>query len=145
MITISKSPHHSRNTDHIIERRECDLEYDLRTTDWILKLVHEDAVYAQNLYAALCNNSFKKLITDDTPENILNVLKGNIKPWSCSWRYAGGIIADMRQQGDYMDYYCSGIVDDVNDVTSVPEGTVILQIRDHLKKLGWTVLEDDSN
>ena len=76
------------------------LEYDLLTTDWILEKVRGDDVYAQNLYAAMCNNDFQKL-------EVLPVLKD--QRWSCSWRYAGGIVADMQQHGDYIDWYCSGI------------------------------------
>jgi hypothetical protein len=76
------------------------LEYDLRSTDWILEKVRGDDVYAQNLYAAMCNNDFTK-------REMWPILKD--QRWSCSWRYAGGIIADMQEKGDYIDWYCSGI------------------------------------
>ena len=36
------------------------MEYDLRSTEWILEKVRGDDVYAQNLYAAMCNNDFTK-------------------------------------------------------------------------------------
>ena len=36
------------------------LEYDLRSTEWILEKARGDEIYAQNLYAALCNNDFTK-------------------------------------------------------------------------------------
>jgi len=42
------------------EWQKHNLEFDLRTTDWILAKVRESRVYAQNLYAALCNNPFQK-------------------------------------------------------------------------------------
>jgi hypothetical protein len=87
------------------EFKEYNLEYDLRTSDYIVEKCKED-YYAQNLYAALCNNDFVKndvwpLLTD--------------KRWSCSWRYAGGIIAHIKQEGDYIEWYCSGIRNDMSD------------------------------
>lgn len=126
------------------------LEYDLRTTDWILEKVRTSNVYAQNLYAALCNNDFQRLDT-------WQILKD--ETWSCSWRYAGGIIADMRQQGDYIDWYCSGIQNHVTDQAYmdmtqeekahydtvrgyVSEGVATEEIVDDLKLLGWTVLDE---
>jgi len=36
------------------------MQYDLRSTDWILAKVRESDSYAQNLYAAICNNDFCK-------------------------------------------------------------------------------------
>ena len=128
------------------------LEFDLRTTDWILAKVRESRVYAQNLYAALCNNDFQK-------QDVWTILKDQI--WSCSWRYAGGIVADMQGQGDYIDWYCSGIRDTIpmeqsewNMLTPeqqmshkegqahVGEGTVTDEIRDDLARLGWSVIPE---
>ena len=74
---------------------ENNLEWDLRTTSWILKKV-QDRRYAQNLYAAMCNMRWQRL-------DVMPILKDEF--WSCSWRYAGGIVADMREEGDYMDWY----------------------------------------
>jgi hypothetical protein len=135
--------------------RENNMEYDLRTTDWILEKVRNDEAYAQNLYAAMCNNEFQK-------NDFLPRLKG--ETWSCSWRYAGGIISDMREQGDYIDWYCSGIRhgDDLDDdafqqltkeqqehhIVSkqfVGEGCVTEKIETDLKKLGWYVIKDNEN
>ena len=101
------------------EWQKNNLEYDLRTTDWILEKVRSSVIYAQHLYAALCNNDFIK-------NDVFEILKEN--DWGCSWRYAGGILADMRQEGDYMDWYCSG-----------NEGEVTDEIREDLLKLGWLV------
>lgn len=126
------------------EWKKNNLEYDLRSTDWILEKVRADETYSQNLYAALCNNEFQKL-------DVIPILKE--EKWSCSWRYAGGIIADMREQGDYIDWYCSGIRNDGDDGESidtgyiqrkyVSESVVTDEIRDDLKKLGWIVVTDD--
>ena len=55
------------------------LEFDLRTTEWILERVRNSDIYAQNLYAALCNNEFQRT-------EIMPILKDEF--WSCSWRYA---------------------------------------------------------
>lgn len=111
------------------------MEYDLLTTHWILEKVRNDQVYAQNLYAAMCNTDFVK-------NDVWPILSD--KRWSCSWRYAGGIIADMRQEGDYIDWYCSGIRD--KDGTEkdkfVGEGYVTDEIRTDLLKLGWIVVDD---
>lgn len=115
------------------EARKNSLEYDLLTTAWILEKVRNSEVYAQNLYAAMCNQDFQRL-------DVLPILKE--QRWSCSWRYAGGIIADMRQEGDYIDWYCSGIRDSY-DGGYVGEGCVTDEIREDLKTLGWIVLDSD--
>ena len=78
------------------------MELDLRTTSWILQKVRESDVYAQYLYAAMCNNEFE--LIEDT----------SIK-WSCSWRYSGEIISDIQYKGCYIDWYCSGIINDISD------------------------------
>jgi hypothetical protein len=113
------------------ESRKDNMEYDLLTTDWILEKVRASEVYAQNLYAAMCNNDFIK-------REMWPMLKE--QTWSCSWRYAGGIIADMRQQGDYIDWYCSGIRDNYNG-GYVPEMTVTEEIELDLYNLGWIVVK----
>ena len=127
------------------ETHKNNLEYDLLTTDWILAKVRNSEVYSQNLYAALCNNDFQK-------RDLWPILKEEI--WSCSWRYAGGIIADMREEGDYIDWYCSGIRgplmdDEVNGENFISKGyvsesVVTDEIRDDLFKLGWLVIDDNN-
>lgn len=115
-------------------------------TEWILKKVRANNYYAQNLYAAMCNMRWQKL-------DIIPILKDEY--WSCSWRSAGGKIAEILQHGDYMDWYCSGmgglqVFDDESpeDVEAqfqlkryVPEGTVTEEIREDLKLLGWVASE----
>ena len=118
-----------------------DLEYDLRTTDWILEKVRTRDDYAQNLYAAMCNMRWQS-------REFWQELKGDT--WSCSWRSSGGIIANMRQEGDYIDWYCSGMGglnreynDDETDAEwqartgYVPEGVVTEEIELDLNRLGW--------
>jgi len=114
------------------------MEYDLLTTDWILEKVRSSDTYAQNLYAAMCNNDFQKL-------EVMPILKE--ETWSASWRYAGGIIADMQEKGDYIDWYCSGIGDGLGNGDSdgtknyVSESVVTDEIRADLKRLGWIVVD----
>ena len=128
------------------------MEYDLRSAEWIIDKVKGDEVYAQHLYAAMCNNNFTK-------NGVWPILTE--KRWSASWRSAGGIIADMREEGDYIDWYCSGIRD-ANDLTDeqfsqltkdqqeayikgksfVSESVVTDEIRADLLKLGWIVIDD---
>lgn len=135
-----------------IEWQKNNLEYDLRSTDWILEKVRKSDAYAQNLYACLCNNDFRK-------NEVLPILKE--ETWSCSWRYAGGIIADMLEKGDYIDWYCSGITKNLPDEdynllnkedqerylfvknNYVGEGVVTDEIKNDLMKLGWIVLSDN--
>lgn len=118
------------------------LEYDLRSTAWILEKVRTWDTYAQNLYAALCNNVFQRL---DTWPILTD------QHWRCSWRYAGGIIADMRESGDYIDWYCSGIREigetqepDAHGRVSEPESVVTDEVRADLKDLGWAVIDSSS-
>ena len=105
------------------------MEYDLRSTDWICNKVKSNDSYAQNLYASICNNDFIKL-------DVIPILKE--ETWGASWRHSGGIIADMREEGDYIDWYCSGIRNgDDPDNGYVPEGMITEEIREDLKQLGW--------
>ncbi len=137
------------------EWRKDNMEYDLRSTQWIIDKVKADDVYAQHLYAAMCNNDFIKndvwpILTDKT--------------WSCSWRSAGGIVANIQEKGDYIDWYCSGIRDitDMDDdqfrqltkeqqeaylqsKAYVSESVVTDEIRQDLFKLGWLVKEDNTD
>jgi hypothetical protein len=114
------------NTDY-------NLEEDIRACAWMLKKVQDSETYAQNLYAAMCNNVFQR-------NEVWPRLRDEY--WSCSWRSAGGIIAELRGQGDYIDWYCSGIFG-VGEADSfqgyVSESTVTDEIRQDLFAIGWTV------
>jgi hypothetical protein len=127
------------------------LEHDLMASPMMLDKVRKSAVYAQHLYAAMCNQEFVK-------NEVWSQLKG--ETWSCSWRYAGGIIADMRGEGDYLDWYCSGIKgpgltdEEYNQLSGpdqelyietrkyVGEGYVTDEICEDLLVLGWCVIPD---
>ncbi len=78
--------------------------------------------------------------------------------WSASWRHAGGIVADMREQGDSIDWYCSGIGGMMGGGSEsspaieaallarkkyVPESTITDEIRADLFQLGWIPKEWD--
>lgn len=127
------------------------MEYDLRGTEWILEKVRASESYAQNLYAAICNNDFVRaemwpLLRMDPDRDL----------WHCSWRSAGGIVANMREQGDYIDWYCSGIGglnreyegNETNEQWQsrtgyVSESVVTEEIEKDLYKLGWVVVKYD--
>jgi hypothetical protein len=137
------------------EWRIDNLEYDLRTSPLIIEKASRKS-YAQNLYAALCNNEFIK-------NDVWPILTD--KRWGCSWRYAGGIIADIRQEGDYIDWYCSGIRNSTEDLVEDPdkvltpeqqayrdeialyvgESFVTDEIKQDLLTLGWIVAGPDQS
>lgn len=99
-----------------------------------------DGGFAQALYAAMCNRQWRR--ADGTGER-----------WACSWRGAGGIVAELRGRGEiYVDWYCSGISDvDLEPADApppaaerpVPEGTVRDDVRDLLGRLGWRPVTDE--
>ena len=131
------------------EWRKDNLEYDLRSSP-IIQEKCKDNGYAQNLYAALCNNEFRK-------NEVVPILTE--QAWSCTWRYSGGIVADILEKGDYIDWYGSGISDRIDITESdfaqmnqqqqvyyaesmkyVPEGRVTEEIKQDLFNLGWIVV-----
>jgi hypothetical protein len=109
-----------RDADHRDE--ECQvkvatpsLERDLGLSQRIRELVRSD-VFATLLYGALCNTVWRHVAT------------GTI--WHCSWRHAGSIVAMLRCEGDYTDWYCS-----------MGEGLVDEQVMAELNALGWELAE----
>lgn len=117
------------------EWQKNNLEYDLRSSEYIVEKCKNRA-YAQNIYAALCNNEFQR-------NDVMPILKD--ETWTCSWRYAGGIVADLCEEGDYMDWYCSGIRHDDGDLTNnyVPESVVTDEVKEDLFKLGWLIVNPE--
>jgi hypothetical protein len=97
-----------------------DLDLDLMRSEYIVNKCSND-IYAQNLYAALCNNTFFK----------------EAQKWTCSWRMSGGIVANLRGYGEgYLDWYCSGMI---KQSKFMIEGCVSDEIRKDLLELGWTI------
>ena len=123
------------------EWQKNNMEYDLRSSEWMCANARASDIYAQNLYAAMCNNDFQKL-------DVMPILKE--ETWSCSWRHSGGVIADMLGKGDYIDWYCSGIGNDDSGYgldhrpakSYVLEGCITDEIRNDLQRLGWVVVPD---
>jgi hypothetical protein len=122
------------------------MEYDLRSSKELCDKAKASDVYSQNLYAAMCNMTWQS-------REFWQEMKGEV--WSCSWRHSGGIIADMREEGDYIDWYCSGIgnsedgygLDHRRANGYVPEGVVTEEIELDLNRLGWRPVpyNDDDN
>jgi hypothetical protein len=99
--------------------------------------VRTDDMYAQNLYAAMCNQEWQY-------QDVWTVLTD--RTWSCSWRSAGAIVADIRGEGDYMDWYCSGSLGNPDNHGHTPrcyvdEGVVTDEIRWDLAQIGWHPVE----
>jgi hypothetical protein len=98
------------------------MEQDIFDAEWLRQKLRTSDEYAQEFYAALCNNVFHKQGED--PDAL----------YSFSWRQAGSVVADVRRKGDYLDWYCSGVAP-----TNVNEGDVTVDVAEDLKKLGWDV------
>jgi len=116
-----------RALDALDDARESDLSCDLRRCEWIVGKCKSSKSYSQNLYAALCNNSF---------------IKNSIE-WSCSWRSSGGLVSNLREEGDYIDWYCSGIPADWNLLVKdgyVGEGVATKEVLSDLESLGWSLV-----
>jgi hypothetical protein len=91
--------------------------------------IRTNDIYAQNMYAALCNNDFVR-------NEPFEILKEQV--YSVSWRTAGRIIAEIRGGTEYyLDWYCSGMA---NNQDFVSEGTVTTEIKQDLLTINWIVL-----
>ena len=87
-----------------------------------IKLLFEDNIkkddnFCKELWGALAN---VKWINKDG------------KIFECSFRYAGGLIADIRESGSYMDWYCSYEYATISDY-----------IAKQLSSLGWKYEVED--
>lgn len=85
---------------------------DLLQSDRLRGLVRGSALFAELLYAALCNTTWTRAADG--------------KEGSVSWRRAGRLVATLRGEGDYTDWYCAG-----------GEGTVDEVVLAELRALGW--------
>lgn len=92
-----------------------DLERDLVRSDRVRHLVRSE-LFAPLLYGALCNTLWRHRTAG--------------AEWRCSWRHAGGIVADLRGQGCYTDWYCS-----------MGEGLIDEQVLAEIGALGWELVE----
>ncbi len=116
----------------LMPRRVYNLERDLRGTDWMITKIRTKEIYAQNLYAALCNNEY-------APKDVWGILK-NIH-WDCSWRYAASLIAEIREDESYLDWYCSGTGFQGVDFTGfVEESYVTPEIESDFDQIGWLLV-----
>lgn len=110
-------------------RKVFNLERDIRSTDWIVSKVRDQEIYAQNLYAALCNNEY-------VPQDVWGILK-NIH-WDCTWRYAASLVAEIREDDSYIDWYCSGTGFQGTDFTGfVEESYVTEEVEYDFNQIGW--------
>jgi hypothetical protein len=132
-------------------RSSNDLVQDIWRDDEILNKIRTRDDYAQNLYAAFCNMQW-------CPRQLVPALRqdGEKDLWSCSWRGAGGLIADWQGKGDYMNWYCSGMgglaTYDEKEGDEymarqkyVPEGVVTDEVERDLNRLGWFPVPWDDN
>jgi hypothetical protein len=113
----------------LMPRRVYNLERDIRGADWVIDKIRHREIYAQNLYAALCNNQY-------TPQDVWGILTDIY--WDCTWRYAADIVADIREDRSYLDWYCSGTGFIGIDLTGfVEESYVTPEIESDLNSIGW--------
>ena len=76
--------------------------------------MQKSLAFATDVYRALSNMRWKRIGSSH-------------EIFACSWRYAGGIVAETRDKGEtYMDFYCSG-----------GEGTVSEHINKMFNEWGW--------
>ena len=110
-------------------RKVFNLERDIRKTEWIVTKVRGREIYAQNLYAALCNNSY-------VPKDVWGILK-NIT-WDCNWRYAADLVSEIREDESYIDWYCSGTGFQGMDFAGfVEESYVTEEVEYDFNEIGW--------
>ena len=105
-----------------VEVGDRSLELELYQSTYLVDRCNQDPEgFGQQLYAALCNATW--------------IHKDTGLEYSCSWRYAGGIVSTMAySMDDYMRYYSSG-----------NEGTVTDEILTELDKLGWEPKEETND
>ena len=113
-------------------RQVFNLERDIRGTEWVLRKVRDQEIYAQNLYAALCNNNF-------APKDMWAILKN--LTWNCTWRYAADLVADIRDDNSYINWYCSGTGFKGTDFCGfVEESYVTDEVIADFDSIGWLLV-----
>jgi len=106
---------------------DTDLIARVKTSSFLGRFI--DDYFAQNFYAAICNNEYK---VDDS-----DVIA------SYSWRSSGGIVAEIRSlvnilNEDCMNWYCSGI-SIFHDKGYVEEGSLTEEIEGCLIQIGLDI------
>lgn len=90
------------------------LERDLGASARIRSVVRSQ-LFAGLLYGALCNTDWRHRAS------------GTV--WSCGWRSAGAIVASLRAEESYIDWYCWG-----------GEGAVDERVLAEIEALGWALI-----
>ena len=75
---------------------------------------------------------FAMLLYGAPLQHDLGDMLGTKAEWSCSWRLSGDIVATLRAEGNYMDWYCSGGEDFVDE-----------QVLAEIRGLGWKLMAPD--
>lgn len=101
------------DADHISKKPN--LFRDIIDSQTIKNKMRASKDYCKRFYAAMCNTDVYKT--------------GESGEYGYSWRSAGGLIADILGEGDYLDWYCSG-----------NEGYVDDEIADDLNEIGWVAI-----
>ena len=99
----------------VVPRLTPDLERDMLGCDRMRRLACDSDLFAGLLYATLCNTEWRHVATGQT--------------WSQSWRSNGGTVASLRGGESYLDWYCWGREDTVDE-----------QVLAELRRLGWELV-----
>jgi hypothetical protein len=115
----------SATSDFFMLHAKYSMENDILAADWLRQKIRVNTEYAQSLYAGLCNNLFHKIGAEDDAL------------YSFSWRHAGNVIAAIRENETYLDWYCSGLISG-----ATAEGVVTEEVKTDLNQLGWEIWTD---
>ena len=99
----------------------------------MVEKIRQDHAYAQNVYAACCNNVYG-------PYDVWAILK-NIT-WECSWRYAANMVAEIAHQ-DFDEIYCSGV--QLYNPDFVAESVIVPRIKHDLEAIGWIPVDNPAH
>lgn len=79
--------------------------------------IKQDSIFCKDIYSALTN---------------LEWVQSDGTVYGATFRYVGGLIADIREEGNYMDWYCCK-----------GEGFASDEIQEAMSMKGWTCREYD--